>query len=335
MPLPASKSDKSFLPWLVRHVTTIRGKLTFTMECAPAFDYARAAHETEIDNKAMRADFLCPEHVNLDLRWVVSNGSHPKAGLSEPEIELDHLDLSERGHKGLGVTAKFTLEEGQSVTFVLREPPRNRRGSTSGEGRTTDTVPDRSATESGESQAVSTEDPTLNQALIERLYHDTTAFWLSWLQRCTYKGRWREVVQRAALALKLLTFAPTGAIVAAATFSIPEDLNNAGRNWDYRFAWIRDASFTVYALLRLGFTEEADQYVDWLSGLMRNRDKNGGLQIMYTIHGGKDIPEIELNHLDGHKGQKPVRVGNGAADHLQLDIYGASPYFPRGTQLSR
>ncbi|GAA5943595.1 hypothetical protein JCM3775_005820 [Rhodotorula graminis] len=320
MPLPANKSDKSFLPWLVRHVTTIRGKLTFTMECAPAFDYARASHETTISNDDKRADFVCPQHVDLDLRWVVSNGSHPKDGLKEPEIELDYLDLSERGHKGLGVTAKFTLEEGQSVTFVLREPPKS--GSTSGTGRTNDAVPDCSACDSGETQPVSSEDPPLSQALIEHLYHDTTAYWLSWLKRCTYKGRWREVVQRAALALKLLTFAPTGAIVAAATFSIPEDLNGAGRNWDYRYAWIRDASFTVYALLRLGFTEEADQYVDWLSGLLRARAKGEGLQIMYTIHGGKDIPELELTHLDGHKGQKPVRIGNGAADHLQLDIYG-------------
>ena len=100
MPLPANKSDKSFLPWLVRHVTTIRGKLTFTMECAPAFDYARASHETTISNDDKRADFVCPQHVDLDLRWVVSNGSHPKDGLEEPEIELDYLDLSERGHKG-------------------------------------------------------------------------------------------------------------------------------------------------------------------------------------------------------------------------------------------
>lgn len=123
-----------------------------------------------------------------------------------------------------------------------------------------------------------------------------------------------------------------------------EDLNNGKRNWDYRYSWLRDSAFTVYALLRLGFTDEADHYVDWLSGLLRNRNADGSLQIMCelapfhisaiagfsfllvisvdTIHGGKDIPELELPHLDGHKGQKPVRIGNGAADHLQLDIYG-------------
>lgn len=89
-----------------------------------------------------------------------------------------------------------------------------------------------------------------------------------------------------------------------------------------RYAWIRDSSFTVYALLRLGFTEEADAYVDWLSSLLKKKNSDGGLQIMYTIHGEKEIPETTLDHLDGHKGQKPVRIGNGAADHLQLDIYG-------------
>ena len=183
-------------------------------------------------------------------------------------------------------------------------------------------IPDRTKTLDSETQAYSACDPPLSQTLIERLFHDTTAYWLNWLHRCTYKGRWRETVQRAALCLKLLTFAPTGAIVAAPTFSLPEDLDGAGRNWDYRYAWIRDASFTVYALLRLGFTEEADAYVDWLSSLLKNKNADGSLQIMYTIHGEKEIPEQELHHLDGHKGQKPVRIGNGAADHLQLDIYG-------------
>ncbi|BGP31766.1 hypothetical protein JCM10296v2_003540 [Rhodotorula toruloides] len=322
MPLPASKSDPTFLPWLIRHVTTIRGSLTFTVECSPAFDYARASHDTKIDNKAQRAVFTCPEHVNLDLRWVISEGEHPKDGVEPPKVELDYLDLSERGHKGLGVIAQFTLHEGQSVTFVLREPPKEETSETSGEGSRTANIPDFTKSHHGDTQAKSSYDPPLSQALIDRLYHDTVAYWLGWLQKCTYKGRWRENVQRAALALKLLTFAPTGAIVAAATFSLPEDLHDAGRNWDYRYAWIRDASFTVYALLRLGFTEEADQYVDWLSGLMKTKNKDGSLQIMYTIHGTKEIPEITLDHLDGHKGQKPVRIGNGAADHIQLDIYG-------------
>ncbi|GAA5825609.1 hypothetical protein JCM11251_000307 [Rhodosporidiobolus azoricus] len=320
MPLPASKSSKEFLPWLVRHVTCIRGSLTFTVECAPAFDYARATHETHIDNKNSTATFTCPQHINLDLRWVVDEGDHPLDGQKPPAVEMDTLDLSERGHHSLGVTARFTLHEGQSVTFVLREPP---EPITSGEGPETDSCHDAaSASGRGENQPASSADPVLNQALVDKLYHDTTQFWLTWLSKCTYKGRWRETMLRAALCLKLLTFAPTGAICAAASFSLPEDLEGAGRNWDYRFSWLRDSAFTIYAFLRLGFTDEADQYMDWLSGLLKEKNEDGSLQIMYTIHGGKDIPEQELNHLDGHKGQKPVRIGNGAADHLQLDIYG-------------
>ncbi|CEQ40217.1 SPOSA6832_01813, partial [Sporobolomyces salmonicolor] len=290
------KRDKTFLPWLVRHVTTIRGSLTYIMECAPAFDYARAPHETTLDNPNSTATFSCREHLDLDLRWVINLGEHPD-GRTPPSVEMDYLDLSERGHKGLGVTCKFTLYEGQSVSFVLREPP---APETSGVGREEECFPDNTSI-SGDMAAVSAQDPPLTTALLERLLRDTTTYWLKWLSKCTYKGRWREVVQRSALALKLLTFAPTGAIVAAPTFSLPEDLHGAGRNWDYRFSWLRDSAFTVYALLRLGFTEEADQYVDWLSGIMKNRNEDGSLQIMYTIHGGKHIPEEELHHLDGHK----------------------------------
>ncbi|BGP15947.1 hypothetical protein JCM10213v2_003939 [Rhodosporidiobolus nylandii] len=319
MPLPPSKASGEFLPWLVRQVTCIRGSLTFVVECAPAFDYARASHDTKINNGQSTASFTGSGHVDLDLRWVVSNGPQPFDGQKEPIVDMDYLDLSERGHKGLGVTAKFTLQEGQSVTFVLREPP---KPETSGVGPETDKCPDHALSESGETKAVSPLDPPLSRSLLDRLHHDTQSYWLGWLSKCTYRGRWREQMLRAALCLKLLTFAPTGAVVAAATFSLPEDLNGAGRNWDYRFAWIRDSAFTIYALLRLGFNEEADAYMDWLGGLLKNRNADGSLQIMYTIHGEKEIPEIELHHLDGHKGQKPVRIGNGAADHLQLDIYG-------------
>ncbi|BGP55296.1 hypothetical protein JCM8202_000628 [Rhodotorula sphaerocarpa] len=323
MPLPASKSDKSFLPWLVRTVTTIRGELEFNVECAPAFNYARSSHETKIDNAARTADFTCPEHVDLDLRWVVADSDHPMDEHPLPEVKLDLLDLSDRGHQGLGVTTKFKLYEGQKVTFVLREPPTSKSaGETSGEGPKHPTVPDRAKGQMSETQPTSASDPPLTQSMVDRVFHDTTAYWLGWLQRFSYKGRWREAVQRAVLCLKLLTFAPTGAIVAAPTFSLPEDLNGAGRNWDYRYCWLRDSSFTVYALLRCGMTSEADAYIKFLNSLLDNRAVDGSLQIMYTIHGEKEMPELELSHLDGHKGQKPVRIGNGAADHLQLDIYG-------------
>jgi len=119
----------------------------------------------------------------------------------------------------------------------------------------------------------------------------------------------------------MMVFEETGAIVAAPTFSLPEHVGG-GRNWDYRYTWVRDTSFTLYALIRLGFTEEVNAYMDFILARLKDRNSDGSLQIVYTIHGGKELEEIELDHLQGHKDSKPVRVGNGAADHLQLDIYG-------------
>jgi GH15 family glucan-1,4-alpha-glucosidase len=150
----------------------------------------------------------------------------------------------------------------------------------------------------------------------------TVAFWRRWLGRSHYSGRWREMVHRSALTLKLLTYAPTGAIVAAPTTSLPEQLGGP-RNWDYRYTWMRDAAFTLYAFLRLGFTEEAGAFMNWLQGRFRYADRESGpLQIMYGIDGRENLAEEELGHLEGYMGSSPVRVGNGAATQLQLDIYG-------------
>ncbi|AIR96788.1 glycoside hydrolase family 15 protein [Streptomyces glaucescens] len=158
----------------------------------------------------------------------------------------------------------------------------------------------------------------------EEEFQATVAYWRRWLSQSRYRGRWREMVHRSALTLKLLTYAPTGAIVAAPTTSLPERPGGE-RNWDYRYVWVRDAAFCVYALLRLGFSGEAEAFMDFVTRHVSPGDSraSGPLQIMYGIDGRTDLTERELPQLEGHQGSAPVRVGNAAAEQLQLDIYGA------------
>jgi GH15 family glucan-1,4-alpha-glucosidase len=161
-----------------------------------------------------------------------------------------------------------------------------------------------------------------NDTELDAILKETVGFWRNWLSKCTYEGRWREMVHRSALVLKMLTFAPTGAIVAAPTTSLPEVIGG-GRNWDYRYTWIRDASFTCYALLSLGFQTEAGRFMEWVEARCRELDpKAGGLQIMYGIDGRHNLTEQTLDHLSGYCNSRPVRIGNGAFQQLQLDIYG-------------
>jgi GH15 family glucan-1,4-alpha-glucosidase len=155
------------------------------------------------------------------------------------------------------------------------------------------------------------------------LFDQTVAYWRSWLNRCTYQGRWREMVHRSAMSLKLMTYAPTGAMVAAVTTGLPEQIGGE-RNWDYRFTWIRDASFSVYALLGLGYTDEAMAFLHFVNHRVSEHagTSSGPLKIMYRVDGSSDLTEQSLDHLEGYLGSRPVRLGNGAADQLQLDIYG-------------
>ncbi|WP_022823030.1 glycoside hydrolase family 15 protein [Hymenobacter norwichensis] len=155
----------------------------------------------------------------------------------------------------------------------------------------------------------------------EAAFQDTLSFWREWVESSTYTGRWRETVLRSAITLKLLTSLQYGSTVAAATFGLPEAVGG-DRNWDYRFTWIRDAAFTMYAFLRLGFTQESKAFLRWIMERLDQLENPEKLQLMYAVDGTADLPEKELPHLNGYRDSQPVRIGNGAAKQFQLDIYG-------------
>jgi len=165
------------------------------------------------------------------------------------------------------------------------------------------------------------ESPSANPDYVSASFKETMNFWLAWIGRSKYRGRWREMVNRSALALKLLTSQSNGSIVAAATFGLPEKIGGA-RNWDYRYTWVRDASFTLYALMRLGYTDEAGAFIRWMEKRCREMQPGRPLQVMYRVDGSRELPEKILPNFEGYKQSAPVRIGNAAAEQLQLDIYG-------------
>jgi GH15 family glucan-1,4-alpha-glucosidase len=155
----------------------------------------------------------------------------------------------------------------------------------------------------------------------EESLYATINYWKDWAGKSTYKGRWAEIINRSALVLKLMTSRKYGSIVASPTFALPEQIGGV-RNWDYRYTWIRDASFTVYGLLKLGYKREAREFIGWVEKRCDDIGEAGNLRLMYGLDGGKDLFEAELNHLEGYKQSSPVRIGNAAHDQIQLDIYG-------------
>jgi len=225
-----------------------------------------------------------PHKVYLSKEGAVFNSATLCLGLASPvPVELDG--------KG-GVFAAFTLHEGQSIHFLLES------------ARDSDIVPRR-----------------LSEHRYQDAFAGTVRYWRNWIAQCRYQGRWREMVQRSALVLKLLTYAPTGAIVAAPTTSLPETLVGA-RNWDYRYTWLRDAAFTLYSLLTLGFAEEARAFMGWLEARCHELGENGILQPMYGIDGQHKLTEFTLDHLEGYRQSRPVRIGNNAYKQRQHDVYG-------------
>ena len=185
--------------------------------------------------------------------------------------------------------ANFTLRAGEKATFVFG--------------------------------GVRPQDQQPEMEFVDLRFRETARFWKGWIAKSKYKGRWREMVNRSALLLKLLISREHGSIVAAPTFSLPEQLGGP-RNWDYRFTWLRDSAFTLYALIRLGFVEEAEAFIGWLKGRLGDDAQRGPLQVMYGIDGRQKLDELTLDHLPGYENSKPVRIGNAAYQQLQLDIYG-------------
>ena len=264
MPVGAHENGDGYHQ-VIRRVRVVRGEMAFRMECSPAFDYAREGHETEISSEG-----ACFRSSGLGL------------GLAT-RVPLEDA--------GGAAVAEFSLGEGETAVFVLRE------------------------IEDGDCGVPFSEEEA------DEHFKKTVEYWRRWLSKCTYTGRWREVVHRSALALKLLTFEPTGAMVAAPTMGLPEGVGGE-RNWDYRYTWIRDAAFTLYGLLRIGFTEEAAAFMGWIEDRCQGSSPDGSLQLMYGLDGRRDLTEEILDHLDGYQGSRPVRLGNDAFDQLQLDIYG-------------
>ena len=266
MPVVEHKSNAQQHRMLIRRITAVRGKVDALMECRPAFNFARDPHEVTL----------------------VEGG----ATFHSKDTGLGLATTTPLQIEGGGVSARFTLREGQSATFVLRQ--RSPRQGVGGH---------------------------LADAECEAAFCETVHYWRRWISSSTYTGRWREMVERSALVLKLLTYEPTGAIVAAPTCSLPESVGGE-RNWDYRYTWMRDSAFTIYSLLRLGFKEEARRFVNFVLTRCATTNPDGSMQIMYGIDGRKRLTEETLDHLSGYCDSRPVRVGNGAYKQFQLDIYG-------------
>ncbi len=268
---------------LIRMVECTHGEMAITMTLKASPDYAAA------DSKIT----LVPEDMGA---LISGGGQHVALAIVDAHLaaEFSTYVTDDPAARHQAVVSQFTLREGERVLFAL------------GLGRSAQAA--RRLLE-GE----------LHQRNFEAELAHTLHCWRKWIKSCSYHGAYTEWVQRSALALKMMTYAPTGAIVAAPTASLPEELGGV-RNWDYRFTWLRDGTFTLYALNVLGFTDEARAFTHWLRRLSYNNGEE--LQIMYGIRGECDLTERELPHLEGYCGSSPVRIGNGAAKQKQLDVFG-------------
>ncbi len=268
---------------LVRIVECTHGEVPITMTLKVSPDYGAAPCEVALIPSGMGAVF---------------SGGHQHVGLGVvgayrvPSFSMAVSQDGEELHPA--VIAQATLQEGERLLFAV------------GVGRNA-------------SAARRLAEQELHLRNFEWELAHTLHCWRTWLEGCTYRGPYADWVKRSALVLKMMTYAPSGGIVAAPTTSLPEELGGV-RNWDYRFTWLRDATFTLYAFSVLGFTEEAHAFTHWLRRLSYSSGED--LQIMYGIHGERELAERELTHLSGYYDSRPVRIGNGAVGQKQLDVFG-------------
>jgi GH15 family glucan-1,4-alpha-glucosidase len=225
---------------------------------------------------------MCGHTVNIEDGCAIFS---PKGDACPPMALYSTVTLRQQS---ADVTSEFRLRAGEKATFVF--------GGVRAAG----------------------EQPEME--FVEQRFHETSRFWKGWIAKSKYEGRWREMVNRSALTLKLLISREHGSLIAAPTFSLPEEIGGM-RNWDYRFTWLRDATFTLYALIRLGFIEETQGFIAWLKGRLSDDAERGPLQVMYGIDGRQKLDEATLD-LKGYEQSRPVRIGNAAYQQLQLDIYG-------------
>jgi GH15 family glucan-1,4-alpha-glucosidase len=237
-------------------------------------------------NVKMRMELIIRFGMGSDIPWVKRTEDGARVAVRGPDMTVLRTPVNLRG-EDMTTVSDFEVAEGKTIPFVLTYGPSHL-------------------------QLPSPIDPA--QAL-----QDTEDFWVDWCSRCSYEGESRDLVMRSLITLKALTYGPTGGIVAAPTTSLPEKLGGS-RNWDYRYCWLRDATFTLLALMNSGYTEEASDWHNWLLRAAAGTPAN--MQIMYGIKGERRLLEWEAEWLPGYEGAQPVRVGNAAHAQLQLDVYG-------------
>ncbi|MBI5331998.1 MAG: glycoside hydrolase family 15 protein [Candidatus Aenigmarchaeota archaeon] len=302
MPLSKEQEEKNNIPEsgikFVRQLRAIKGdhKIQLTLKLTPDF---------------------CREEIKLDKKDRKIIARH-RDNIFVLYADMEDINITEDT-----ITAEFILKQGQekSIGFGFYKIAERSEAinMTESLNKNQEAIQLETRSDSAINTTIAINEFTEKDA--RRLYAETYNFWQWWASLCTYEGPFYNEVIRSALVLKLMIFAPTGAIIAAPTTSLPEKIGS-GFNWDYRYTWIRDSSFMIYALIGLGYLKEADEFMHWIEKVYTKNNSLNNLQIVYDIHGEEKLTEYELNHLKGYMNSKPVRIGNAAHGQKQLDIFG-------------